>query len=561
MNDAAEKAQSYIATADRLRTERSTWDAKTADIAEIFRPLRAELRNGTMLNAMPEGEKRMGKVFDGSGILAANHLGGFIYSTIANPANQWLRYGTMDPDLNDWHPVKLYFEKVTRRVLASAQSTFSQFYAQTPELFVDLPVLGTGVFSSEVRSDKSGFIDVCRPLSECWFDVDAEGRVNAMYRRWSCTAAAAAREFHHPERNSKLSDKARDLARDKPAEKIELLHVVAPNDEYEPARFDARGKLFMSVYLEVAEKHVIARGGYEEFLYQAPRWATAAGEKYGRGHPGELALPDGGSLQAAAKANLKAAEWAADPAWGGPEDGVITRLRLRPAAYVAGAISGQGDQLVQRLGSGGSVPMAEEQVQSLRAQVKEFFFFSLMLMDAQRRTGMTDLEITERQQERMQIMGPYIGRLITEFLDPWARRRFAMLARLNLLPPAPRELQGKSLQVGFTSPLAMAQKAQEAAGVLRSWNFVKDQVAAGQLDVLDQWNGDENTRIVHDAFGAPARGLFGPDETARRRAQRQQIEAQIRAAQTALPAAQAAAHGANAIATLRDAQRPQPAAA
>lgn len=551
---ALDEIQSYIQRADELRAERSTWDRSSADIADIFRPIRSELRNGN-LTFVTEGQKRLGNVFDGAGILAAQHLGGFIYSTISNPANDWLRFGTMDRDLNDWYPVKLYFESCSRRVLASAQPSFSGFYAQAAEIYMDQPCFGTSVFSSELREDRSGFNDQCLPMSECWFDVDAENRPNAMYRRWMVGAAAAARMYG----GEKLSTRAQDLARDKPNEKIELMRVVAPNDEYSPGRFGPKGKPFKSLYIEVAEQHEIRRAGYEEFPYQVPRWALAAGEKMGRGHPGEFALPDGGSLQAIGKANLMAAEWAASPPWGAPDDGVISTMRLRPNGVSFGAMNRQGQQLLKPLLEGGSVPVTQEMLEAKANQVKEFFFYSIMLMDPSNRTGIANEEIMERQTERMQVLGPYIVNLTGGFQEPWARRRFAMMARLRLLPPPPRELQGHVLQVGFTSPLAQAQKAQEASGVLRSWNFVAEQ-ASLDPGIIDIWKGEEAVRIVHDALGGPTRVLQSPEAFAQLRAQRQQQAQVANATALALPAAQAAQHGVAALAQLRAAQNQQPSA-
>ena len=53
-----------------------------AEISELIRPLRRELRGGRGM----EGEKRMTRVFDSTGINAAGNLAAGLYGTAANPA-------------------------------------------------------------------------------------------------------------------------------------------------------------------------------------------------------------------------------------------------------------------------------------------------------------------------------------------------------------------------------------------------------------------------------------------------------------------------------------------
>jgi hypothetical protein len=282
-------------------------------------------------------------------------------------------------------------------------------------------------------------------------------------------------------------------------------------------------------------------------------WARAAGERNGRGI-GDWALPDTNSLQHAVRDNLNVGARMARPPIMAPNEGVIKSIRLKPDSIIFGGMTASGKQLLQPMDFGGNVPYTMDQIQQLRDAVKDFFFFSVMQLVG--RTGMTATEIIERQEERLRLMAPFVGR-INEFLSAFLLRRYRMMARIpGLIPPPPPEMQGHSLQVIFTSPMAMVQKSQQATAVLRTWQAIES-MAGVQPEILDGWNGEAASRIVSEGFGAPIDVWFDPDTIAQRRQQRQQQQQQQAALETANVAAQAAQRGAAAVA----AANPAPAGA
>jgi hypothetical protein len=63
---------------------------------------------------------------------------------------------------------------------------------------------------------------------------------------------------------------------------IEILHVVRPNNEYEPGYFGAKGKPIESLYIETGEKHAIRRSGFNSMPIPVSRHITGPRDKYGR---------------------------------------------------------------------------------------------------------------------------------------------------------------------------------------------------------------------------------------------------------------------------------------
>lgn len=546
MTGNSDTGEAIVARGFQLRSDRGVYDQKAQMIAEIGRPLRSEF-----MGAMTKDGRRTAKIFDGTMILANQNLAGGLYGTMTNPSNIWGGYETLDPDLNRSYRVKKWLQTVSMRALASLLPTFSRFYSEVSEFYLDLPMFGMSCMSSEVKDDYSGFNDLCRPLTEFYHDLNEDGDVDTGFRIWKTTVGRAKLKWES-DGKKRLSDQLRAK---KDGEEIELMHAVMPSKSGLAQEFAPQDrKPFTSLYVECDTKHVIPQNGYYELPYMMAFWSRAASERNGRGI-GEWAFPDASSLQQAQKSNLNMGARMAAPTILAPNEGVINTIRLQPDAVVFGGVNSAGRPMLQPLNIGGNVPYTQEQIQQLRDAVKDFFFFSIMQLVG--RTGMTATEIIERQEERLRLMAPYVGN-IQEFLAKLLLRRYRMMSRIpRLIPPPPPELAHHSLQVNFTSPMAMVQKSQTATAVLRSWAAISP-MAVAQPEILDRWDGETASQIIAEGFGAPIDVWHDDETTAARRDAREQALAQQQQAELAKNAARAARDGATAAATI---QQPQPQAA
>lgn len=506
-------AETVVTRGKGLQQDRATFDQKCADIADVMRPLRAEFRGYTQMDA-----RRTAEIFDGTAMMAGHNLAAGLYGTMTNPSNEWCGYEAMNADLSASYRVQKWMGSVSRIGLASVGPSWSAFYAQTMELFLDLVFFGMGVMSSEMKPDLTGFIDVCRPMSECYPDADDDGTINVMFRIWKMKATNAAKRFGL----ENLSDEAQKKAKDGKGE-IEVMHAVLPSDDYVGKVIGKGRHRFRSCYVEVDSKNVLKESGYYSFPYMVPRWSVAAGEINGRG-VGELALPDTKSLNWAQKSNLNRGALMGNPPIIAPNEGVINTIRIRPGAITYGGMSMGGKPLLQPLDLSGGLPYTHDLISQMREQVKDYFFFSIMQLVG--RTGMTATEIVERQEERLRLIAPYVGRVNSEFLAPFMLRRYDLLQQIHgLLPPPPQELAWQSLQVAFKSPMAMVQKSSQATAVLRAWSVVS-QMAQADPAVLDHFDAVAASKIAAEGFGAPVEVWRDPEVAAQLSAQRQQQQQQ-----------------------------------
>ncbi|MBL1923622.1 phage tail protein, partial [Klebsiella pneumoniae] len=90
-----------------------------------------------------------------------------------------------------------------------------------------------------------------------------------------------------------------------------------------------------------------------------------------------------------------------------------------------------------------------------------------------------------------------------EFLDPFVDRTFNIMARRNLFPEPPEELQGTPLKVEYVSILAQAQKSIGISSAERFVGFVGN-LAKGNPAALDKLNIDQTIDEYGNMLGVPA---------------------------------------------------------
>jgi hypothetical protein len=166
---------------------------------------------------------------------------------------------------------------------------------------------------------------------------------------------------------------------------------------------------------------------------------------------------------------------------------------------------------------------------------------------------MTATEVLQRNEEKMRLLGPVLGRLQAELLQPLISRSFALLLRNGLLPTAPEELQGQDIDIEYVSPLAKAQKMTDLQSMLRGFEvLLQMQQVAPVMDYLDD---DKLVQYLVETTGIPARVIRSPNEVQQLRRQRAEAQAQQAQAQQEAAIADQAQKLAPALKVASDAQQ------
>jgi hypothetical protein len=187
--------------------------------------------------------------------------------------------------------------------------------------------------------------------------------------------------------------------------------------------------------------------------------------------------------------------------------------------------SGTRDR-IEPLNIGANNPVGIQMEEQRRKAVRENFFVDQLMM--QNGPQMTATEVVQRNEEKMRILGPVLGRLQSELLQPLITRCFNILMKNKKFPEMPQALGATQIEIEYVSPLAKAQKTGELQALMRGFEIF------GQLQnvapVMDYLNTDVIVTYVKDVLGFPAKILKTKSQVGQIRQQRQiqqQQQAQV----------------------------------
>ena len=274
-------------------------------------------------------------------------------------------------------------------------------------------------------------------------------------------------------------------------------------------------------YIMEQDNFVLEESGAEEMPYVVPRWWLATGEVYGRS-PAMTALPHIKVANVATKDVLDAAEKAISPAITVPHEGLIGPVRTSPNSitYLKNKTE------IGQMPTSSQLPFASEYIVQLENAIR-----TTMFVDQVQFVGdfkMTATEVIQRQTERMRLLGPVLGRLENEFLNPMIGRAFGIMSRAHAFPPAPEDIQNADMRIEYQSPLAKAQKSQIAQGFQQFLMMIEPlaklspAIAQSLLNPIDM---DKLTPMMFEWFGVDVELLKHDDQMAqdKRRAMMQQM--------------------------------------
>jgi len=189
------------------------------------------------------------------------------------------------------------------------------------------------------------------------------------------------------------------------------------------------------------------------------------------------------------KVYIEGAEIAIYPPWLMENDSLIGTLDLRAAALNYQRQPMTQGQSVQPLSSNMNGQIAIDFISRTEGNIKAAYFTDLFLMLTQNH-NMTATEVIERTQEKMLMLGPVLGRLQSELLDPIIKRTFNILLRRGKLPQVPDVLKEADYDIVYVSPLAKAQRAVQAKD-MQTFLAIVGNLAQFLPEVLDTIDGDK----------------------------------------------------------------------
>lgn len=487
----------------QLLSMRAPWEKLWRDLGKNFIPHKSNVN----LQVTP-GVSQTTDLYDAVGVHANELLASSMASSLTSPAIRWFSLHMRNPKIGKKRAVQRWLEEDANIVYHELRQ--SNFHSEIHEGYKDVAGLGTMAIFCEERKRKLGRYNGIRfqalSIGEYACSENEEGRVDTLFRVFKLKRAAAVARWG----KAKVSEKTRKLVQDKPDELIEILHAVYPRDGGDENAKLAKRLPFASVYYETAEKHKLDEGGYHEFPYFVARWDKTSGEIYGRG-PGHTALPNVKTLNKIQELFLKALAKVIDPPMKQRHNGVIGKVKLTPASL--NTVMEMDDLQPIEFGSNFSVTYQEKG--DLRQEIRHIFFWDQLQL--QQGVQMTATEVERRFELMQRLLGPTLGRLEWEFLNPLIERVMNILYRAGELPPLPAELEEAammgqdSVDVRYEGPLARAQRGSEVGAIERTFAMV------GSLqplfpEIADNWDQDELAAFISEANGLSTKLMRDKDQ-------------------------------------------------
>ena len=241
--------------------------------------------------------------------------------------------------------------------------------------------------------------------------------------------------------------------------------------------------------LKLTGETIGEEGGYYEMPAFIPRWRKTSGSRWGNS-PAMVALADILQLNETRMLKTRGVEKGIDPPWLANERAGLTDLGMD-----AGSVSILKDiNGVREHQSVARMDWAYEEIADLRASIRGYFMVDQL--ELKESPAMTATEVQVRYELMQRLLGPTVGRLQSDFLEPMIQRTFNLLLRAGQLPAIPNSVYGESgtpsrVDVEYSSPLTRAQKADSVASIERLVMGVSA-VAAIKPDVIDAFDWDES---------------------------------------------------------------------
>ena len=498
--------KSIMARFDRLKTGRQNWETHWQEVADFMMPRKADVTK-----TRSRGDKRTERIFDSSPLQAVELLAASLHGMLTNPSTTWFTLRYKDAGLDADDEAKLWLEGVTETMYTAFNR--SNFQQEIFELYHDLITFGTAaMFIEEDTEDLLKFST--RHINEIYITENDNGRIDTVYRKFKITVRAAAQQF-----GNSISEEVNNLVNKDPYEEIDILHAVYPRNDFDPKKQDRKNMPFESVYMEYKNGNELSVSGFQEFPFVVPRYLKASHEIYGRS-PAMTALPDVKMLNEMSKTTIKAAQKQVDPPLLVPDDGFLLPVRTVPGGLNFYR-SGTRDR-IEPLNIGANNPLGLNMEEQRRNSIREVFYVNQLML--QQGPQMTATEVIQRNEEKMRLLGPVLGRLQSELLKPMIDRCFAILLRNNQFAQAPEFLSGQDIEIEYVSPLAKAQKSTELSSITRAIEILGS--LANVAPVFDYINFDALVKHVADLVGVPQKVLKLQSQVNAEREQQAQLAEQ-----------------------------------
>ena len=512
--------EDIIARFRSLEAERRNLDSRWETISHFVMPNR-----GRFFEKESDTEEsinwRHRELYDSTAVVSARLLASSIHSNLTSASGRWFSLRFRDELMNKNHEARAWLEECERILYYAINE--SNFNLEIAECYLDLVSYGTAVLLHE-SDGRGGFVFKAMMAREIYFEEGFDGKLTGIYRYKKYTALQLLEKYPDT-----IPDYIKVQAEGPTTANTahEIIHCIRLRTENKDAdvskELTAEARPYEERYIIAKDAHELTDGasGYYEMPAYVMRWGRAAGSKFGDS-PAINVLADIVTLNQLVELVIKAAEKVIDPPTLTQQRGIIGDLDLQPGGVtIVRDING-----IRPYESGARFDVSQLQRENLINTIQDSFYTKHLVLKES--PAMTATEVNARYEFMQRVLGPVVGRIKSDGLDPLIKRGFFTLSREGRLPEMPAVVADNiaEMDIEYLGPLARVQKMNDVQSTERLLANL-GQIAAVAPEVIDTIDWDKLIRMYSERIGVPFEILKSEDAVRKiREAREQQMQQQ-----------------------------------
>jgi len=542
-------AKELIRKANSLSAERSNFEEEWQDVADIFRPTKANIT----IDRSKGDKENITRLFESAPINFVHQLKSIIIGVFFNRSIKPISITAKSEDINEDQEVKDWISEFTDMVLKTMFDPKTGFERALSEAVADDIVFGTIATLIE-EGKKSPIKYHTLNIKNFLIAENDEGDVDYVVIKDKMTAKQMIQKWGEENVHEKVK-KAFD--KDPFTEFPVQLHIL-PREERDKNKIDKLNKEIAGFWIDEKHQLIIEELGWNSMPVAIGRSEKATGEIYGTSR-GMIALADGRQINQMSRQLNEATEKTLNP----PLNVNATyskRINLKPGALNrpdAKALPA-GRTPIEQILTIGNIPLTQDLIQRKEQNIREIFFLDkLKIFDDPRATA---TQILELRAETFRIMGDFIFGIV-DYTEQILTRTFDILFNKIYMQNADGQfiikdntlfdkeipsvlLENPELKINYQNPITQSQKLNESASIEKLLAGVMN-LAQVNPEILDNIDFDKVVSKSADILGIDPDIIKNPVLVKREREQRQeqsqeqqQLEQEAQAVDTASKAKQ-----------------------
>lgn len=533
-----------------LRVWRWSWWWHWARLAEYFMPRRYHWL--IVANRMNKGVPINDAIIDSTGLLAVRTCAAGMWTGLTSPSRPWFSLGIALPWVQIDAEGQAWLEDTQQRAYTILAQ--SNFYTQAAQMFQDVTVIGTSPMI--MYEDYEDVIRCYLPCAgEYYLASGARLDIDTFNREYTYTVSQTVDWVGIDNCPTQIRQQWIQGGDSLEFEYV-MCHSIEPNFAMSnrgapserpvtivPGKFTYREVYWLK---GTPTPEPLSVRGFNSKPFMVARWATVSNDAYGRS-PCMDALGDNKQIQLE---TLRKAEFIEKGVR--PPMGANPELKNEPASIMPAHITYMSTDN-QRKGfwplfepNPAWLPAISADIKMVADRIEKCLFVNLFMAISQMEgvQPRNELELTKRDLERLQELGPFIELFEKEFAGPAIQRLLDIMLRRRMLKPIPKSLQGVPLKIEYISIMKLAQRSAESIAMKDTFQVagaLSSAAKAAQVpDPIRTINLDEALKHYSSLNNFPQHLFFTEEQVTEHDEQRQKAMQQAQAPQQAMAGVEAA---------------------